>query len=99
MDEDAKCIARKAAEVMLAFADGKKIQAKSRTSEWYDLHGDPTWDWNGFNYRVKPEPREWWVNEYRDGPADFIYPSKEKADSECASNRIRRFRVREVLED
>lgn len=47
---------REAAAVMLAFADGKKI-------EWYDRHchkwiavDAAKWDWLSCDYRVAPEP-------------------------------------------
>ena len=52
---------RQAIEVMQAYADGSEIQQKRRESEsgWYQP-GRPVWDWDRFNYRVKPAPREFW---------------------------------------
>lgn len=43
------------------------------------------------------EPREWWVNEY-EGALSPLYRSKEKADRDAASGRVRCTHVREVLE-
>lgn len=43
--------------VMQAFAEGKKIEIRGRRSkEWSDIE-DPSWDWVGFDYRIKPEPK------------------------------------------
>jgi len=50
--------ARKAAEVMLAYADGKVIEFICRKS--YDktsITNDPSFNWSKFCYIVKPEPK------------------------------------------
>lgn len=50
--------ARKAAEVMLAYADGKKIEYRVRGGEeWYPSNelDTPLFDWNSTEYRIKPE--------------------------------------------
>ncbi len=47
--------ARKAAEVMLAYAEGKEIE-KQRSGNWV-ITKDPPFDWLCSNYRVKPEPK------------------------------------------
>jgi hypothetical protein len=53
-----------AAGVMLAWAEGKKVQGRWRNSscEWGDC-SDPAWQWETNEYRIKPEPREWWLND------------------------------------
>ena len=51
---------RKAAEVMLAFADGKEIQYSYKgSSNWMDWVNDyaPSFDFEGCSYRIKPEPK------------------------------------------
>jgi hypothetical protein len=63
---------RKAAEVMLAYADGADIQLRPRgmniNPEWGTkvFGGEATWNWGVYEYRikprVKPKPREFWVN-------------------------------------
>lgn len=48
---------KKAAEVMLAFAAGEEVECFSSTTPnagWFTTSA-PLWDWNGFNYRVKPK--------------------------------------------
>ena len=50
--------ARKAAEVMLAYADGKQIEYKVRGgNEWRSVNelDTPLFDWNSTKYRIKPE--------------------------------------------
>lgn len=51
------------AEVMLAYANGKQIQAKCVIEErnWIDCE-KPKWDWTHYDYRVKPEEPK---GEYR----------------------------------
>ena len=48
--------AREAAAVMLAFADGKKIECKTATGPdtWAEV-AEPCWEWDGMKYRVAPE--------------------------------------------
>ena len=50
---------RNAAAVMLAAAEGRAIQWKSKLDVdlWYDMHGF-CFDWRNFEYRIKPEPRK-----------------------------------------
>lgn len=55
---------RDAAAVMLAAADGKQVQLRTRgvqySTEWKDCVC-PNWNWHDFDYRVKPEPLECYV--------------------------------------
>ena len=53
--------ARKAAEVMMAYAEGKKIEYKSNAimnDKWfgYDDNSLPKFNWRENDYRIKPEP-------------------------------------------
>ncbi len=47
--------ARKAAEVMLAYADGKEIE-KQVNEEW-KKDKEPYFNWGYYDYRVKPQPK------------------------------------------
>lgn len=47
--------ARKAAEVMRAYADGKEIEFLNLGKEWITTL-NPMFDWELFDYRIKPEP-------------------------------------------
>ena len=57
--------------VMQAYADGKAIQYKINgewvTGDEYEFSFDGTGE-----YRVKPEPRTFWVNVYDDGGMSVI---------------------------
>lgn len=83
--------AREAAAVMLAWADGKTIQCRRRSSgEWCGIEPGCTatilsWDWDEFEYRVKPEPklRPWTADEV---PVGAITRSKD------SMNRLNRSR-------
>ena len=47
--------ARKAAEVMRAYADGKEIEFLNLGKEWITTL-NPMFGWELFDYRIKPEP-------------------------------------------
>ncbi len=52
--------ARKAAEVMLAYADGKEIEFKDKDvgdNRFSRVLGAPEFAWNDYDYRIKPEPK------------------------------------------
>ena len=55
--------ARKAAEVMMAYGEGKEIEFKDiiynngvDDYQWTEV-SDPTFDWLNFEYRIKSEPK------------------------------------------
>lgn len=62
---------REAGSVMIGWANGKTIQWRRRDqNEWFDIEPACTatilsWDWDEFEYRVKPEPklRPWTADE------------------------------------
>ena len=48
--------ARKAAEIMLAYADGKEIEFFTKGGRKWNRAIEPTFDWCNTNYRIKPSP-------------------------------------------
>jgi hypothetical protein len=48
--------AREAAAVMLAFADGSRIECKYVNREEWSKVDTPVWNWDVVEYRVAPEP-------------------------------------------
>ena len=48
--------ARKAAEVMLAYADGKEIEFSNKGEEIWSNIVSPAFDWRDTCYRIKPKP-------------------------------------------
>lgn len=90
--------------VLQAAKAGKAIQCKGkRDKEWSDItpFENATWDFNLADYRVKPEPREWWLHSYagKSSPRPFgaLYFTKEDAYSASNGNADEIIKVREVL--
>jgi hypothetical protein len=49
---------KQAAAVMIAWADGKKIQTRNPAGgQWLPMP-QPDWDWQRYEYRIAPEPLE-----------------------------------------
>lgn len=59
---------RHAACVMIAHAEGKKIECRNRhrhdPSASWEKRLNPVWDCYVFEYRVAPEPREWTLRQH-----------------------------------
>lgn len=90
---------RATALVAEAHAAGKAVQCKgvfTAKPEWMDIHMPTFATCNVTDYRIKPEPREWWLNVYPDGES-FSYDSKEQADAKRRALG-RTVKVREVLD-
>ena len=52
--------ARQAAEVMMAYAEGKEIELNGRSScgcQMWEETSDPTFNWYDFMYRTKTKPK------------------------------------------
>lgn len=49
--------AKKAAEVMMAYADGRAIQYRKKGDADWAKSTTPAFDWYKYEYRVKPKPR------------------------------------------
>lgn len=48
--------AKKAAEVMMAYAEGKEIEFYNDCSELWEKHSNPFFNWGTSEYRIKKEP-------------------------------------------
>lgn len=84
--------------VMQAFADGKTIQVclQGKPQDAGDCIS-PSWNWDMYEYMVKREPREWWVNVYGERNM-YAYESKAVADEYSSGGRIDCIHVREVID-
>lgn len=58
---------KQAAAVMMAWCDGKVIQCRRRkpgtgqiSTGWFEAN-TPCWNWDEYEYRIKPDLREVWV--------------------------------------
>jgi len=85
---------RKAIEVMQAYLDGKEIQSCDGIEDaWADIT-NPVWSWFEYRYRIKPEPREFWVDVDDSGHPECVMtvrPTVIRAG-------LRRIKVKEVME-
>lgn len=59
--------AKRRAEVMLAFSEGREIEIRvpGASPEWQALDGVPRWKWEDRDYRIKPDPtsRPWGASD------------------------------------
>jgi hypothetical protein len=84
-----------AIKVMQAYVDGAEIQERVVSGgphRWKEA--GPYWNWMTSEYRIKPQPREWWINRYPGGGIG-IYDSKELAE---INKSLECIHVREVTE-
>ena len=84
--------ARELLPIIQAFAEGKAIEYKTYSEKWVPLPDPPAF-YGDSEYRIKPEPREFWIwwmgNHLWEG-------SDKQEDSEVYIDVIH---VREVLDD
>ena len=75
---------KKAAEVMLAYVDGKKIECGCSSGLWVEVD-PPAFNWAENNYRIKPEPKyrpfktaeECWEEMLKHEPFGFLSNTDE----------------------
>ncbi len=92
-----RALAGKRAAVMLAYADGAEIEARSQCldgSIWLGKEAAPVWNWESFDYRVKrvePDYIDWshvapgWKFMARDEAGQtYIYKSRPAIDDELS---------------
>lgn len=81
-------------EVLTAYKAGKKIEVKGHDGVKWHNTSLPAWDFAECDYRVKPEPKVIWVNEYADGSG--IGYTSEAAAKAFLGNHHKRVAVRYV---
>jgi len=91
--------AKQAAEVLLAYSQGKPIQFKHKSDSDWILLSENTytrsgWSFYDFDYRIKQEPREFWIIFEQSGGVFPAYERKESAEA-CVGKVIH---VKEVIE-
>lgn len=90
-------------EVMQGYEDGEVVECDLLRKDHWALLKDtflsegqtePYWDWRHNNYRIKPEPKEFWINTAHENPT--AWPTKKRAEEVyCGDQEI--IKVREVL--
>jgi hypothetical protein len=93
-------------DIMQAWLDGKAIDYIAGSNKWEHLpyKDNANFDFNVAEYRIKPEPKEIWVNEQTSGTGGLcglIYPSTNEAEEAADQHLTQRIAVhyREVIED
>jgi hypothetical protein len=85
-------------EYLRAYSEDKVVQFKDAESgEWIEWTFPSFWRAEA-SYRIKPEPRDIWVNEFgKDGYAVFNSQAEAKQWTGCQANRTA-VHYREVIE-
>ena len=81
-----------------ALAEGKVIQLKQAFEKWFDVD-EVFFNADISSYRIKPEPREVWINRFPDGHDGLTWYETEEA-AHRAYGRVGAIQVRyrEVIE-
>lgn len=90
--------------VMKAFGEGRIIQCLNHGGgNWRDMPDAPGWfDDIAYNYRIKPEPREWWETR-AEGYATVEHETFARAQkhvdtlNKATGGKFSVFHVKEVL--
>ena len=91
--------------VMQAAAEGKDIECSGKylKEKLWRKTSNPAWNWSSYDYRVKPQPREFTV-AYREDTGQIVGLSTGKHFIEVNPDNvklgmIKTMRVREVLDN
>ncbi len=84
---------KKAIEVMQAYVDGDDVEQQNGVGIYPADQAPPHWAWgdNIAMYRIKPKPREWWLNT----TSSECYVTKECAEKFSGGREV--VWVREVV--
>jgi hypothetical protein len=76
--------------VIAAHKDGKTVQVRCKGSdrEWGYTSG-PYWNFADCDYRIKPEPLEYWVNTYKNSVYNALHPTEDSAKAAANEDTIR----------
>lgn len=80
--------------IIQAFAEGKQIQYKVIDDQWRDLH-DTRFELNVTDYRIKPEPREFWIEILENS---VLYKANAKSPHHKTYENSEVIHVREILD-
>ena len=90
---------KKAIEVMQAYVDGAEIAVRYFGFCNDAPDAEPLFNWDAAEYRIKPKPREFWINLYRnDGHSFMVHTSEEEAKRRADTDLKKTIKVREVIE-
>jgi hypothetical protein len=69
--------------VMQAYVDGKTIECQCTSGGDWKLNPTPAWDWAEFLYRVKPEPKVFYIVVRDDGCSMGAFRELSPAREHC----------------
>ena len=82
--------------------DGETLERRNTRGQWCIKNKEDAWN-SSIQYRIKIEPREWYVNEYTKQKGHlglgYLHDTKESANTHSDIGVIRTIKVREVFED
>ena len=87
-------------DVMQGYLDGKVIQVRDYGGKKWHITNCPLWNWDMSEYRILPEPREFWVNVYKSGDGALHDSAEEAFDALKRTDEdeyIRTMHLKEVL--
>ena len=87
--------------IIQAFAEGKTIESSNtRGSDWFEHKEDVTFNLEPTRYRIKPEPREFWIVNWNDGHTT-VYSQKPSTDGAIVNhpNFRNMIHVKEVISE
>ena len=82
-------------DVVQADKNGREIEFRYGDEGSWHHRGSPIWDFITYDYRVKPEPLEFWVNVYNEFRDAF--DTEDEANAERCCGVLKTIKVREVL--
>lgn len=91
--------AKRRAEIMLAYAEGAGIEVRKVGNSTWSCATNPFWDWFNKDYRIKKEPRVFYINLYPNSSLGAAMDSRERADNAADCTRLECIKVVEVVED
>lgn len=85
--------------VLQAAKAGKTIELRQRDSSypWVELYLRPLWAFDKNDYRVKPEPREWWLQPASTCDGYYVLTDPAKPKSWYNKDGQPYIKVREIL--
>ena len=88
--------------IITAFANGEEIQCRNQNSSESRMvfveNEFPRFEIEYYEFRIKPKPREFWINIYPSGVGFDCFDTEQKANLKAGSLRSECIRLREVIE-
>lgn len=97
METDSQKFWRERLPLVEALARGETIQLSDCGGGWIDMDEPPSLSLPISDYRIKPKPREFWVNEYEKNDASGrAWETREEAEHANVGRRVALIRAVEV---